>query len=272
MRWVLRLQPYSFNIEHHSGTTMGDADALSRQTASPELVTDELDSDQIDANNFAIIASVAKSTSRKTHKHVKQRLEQPVYDPLHEIREEQNKDEELKQFFELASTDWTDGHATFCVEQGVLYRIYLPKRSTMIPGNPSKNDKGDTVETPVLYVQEEEYGVPLRQLVIPQSLKSMILEYCHDSLTAGHLGITKTTKTLLSRYWWPNVTRDIKNWIDSCPDCQSFKNPRTKMGLLQHLPVPQKPFHTLGVDFVGPLPTTNSGNKYLLVFVDHLTR
>lgn len=260
MRWVLRLQPYSFAIEHRPGTTMGDADALSRQSTSPELMTDELDSDQMDANNFALIASIATSTSRKTLKHAKQRLSEPAYDPLRELREEQLNDPELKQFYELAATDWTDGKSTFCVEQGILYRIYLPKRSTLIPHEPAnQNDATDESAEP-------------QAAVIPQSLRDVILELCHDSLMAGHLGVAKTTKLVLSRYWWPHVTRDIKAWVETCPNCQSFKQPRTKLGLLQHLPIPQKPFHTLGVDFVGPLPMTNSGNKYLLVFVDHLTR
>lgn len=39
------------------------------------------------------------------------------------------------------------------------------------------------------------------------------------------------------------------------------------------LPIPvEGPFDTIGVDAVGPFPVTKSGNRYLIVFTDFLTK
>ena len=41
---------------------------------------------------------------------------------------------------------------------------------------------------------------------------------------------------------------------------------------LEHYPTTLHPFQVVAMDHMGPLPTTLQGNKYLLVFVCHLTK
>lgn len=36
MRWALKLQPYSFEVQHRPGTQNGNADGLSRQAWLPD--------------------------------------------------------------------------------------------------------------------------------------------------------------------------------------------------------------------------------------------
>ncbi|KAG8233233.1 hypothetical protein J437_LFUL012438 [Ladona fulva] len=55
--------------------------------------------------------------------------------------------------------------------------------------------------------------------------------------------------------------------------CQMRKKPSEQpFGLLQPIPIVEKPNAVLGIDLVGPLPCTADGNKYLLVCVDYATR
>ena len=39
-------------------------------------------------------------------------------------------------------------------------------------------------------------------------------------------------------------------------------------GLLQPLAVPSRPWETIGIDFVGPLPMTQNGNQYMITMLD----
>jgi len=47
---------------------------------------------------------------------------------------------------------------------------------------------------------------------------------------------------------------------------------RKQPGLLHPLPIGNRPFETVHADHVGPLPTTERGCRYVLVFVDSFTK
>jgi len=111
----------------------------------------------------------------------------------------------------------------------------------------------------------------LNQLVVPSALIPDIISGVHDGLFGGHLGFAKTFSRLHKKYWWPSMIKDVKSWIKTCPDCQAYKARRVKYGFLQPIPVGNK-FVKWAVDIIGPLPLTQLGNKYILVFTEYLTR
>ena len=77
----------------------------------------------------------------------------------------------------------------------------------------------------------------------------------------------------VARAWWPGITRDIKNHVDECSDCQQYKALNyNNSGLLQPLPVPEELWQTITVDFVTALPMTEAGYDTLLVVVDKLSK
>jgi hypothetical protein len=65
--------------------------------------------------------------------------------------------------------------------------------------------------------------------------------------------------------------RDLERaYIPSCANCQRNKSHTTKPpGPLHPLPVPDKCFSSIAIDFVGPLPEDN-GFNYLVTITDHL--
>uniref|UniRef100_A0A671L2F5 Integrase catalytic domain-containing protein n=1 Tax=Sinocyclocheilus anshuiensis TaxID=1608454 RepID=A0A671L2F5_9TELE len=65
---------------------------------------------------------------------------------------------------------------------------------------------------------------------------------------------------------------DVRTYVSSCTVCQLTKPSQLKpAGLL--VPVhANEPWEYVGVDFVGPLPRTASGNQYILVFVDYFSK
>jgi hypothetical protein len=89
--------------------------------------------------------------------------------------------------------------------------------------------------------------------------------------TIGHFGQFKTSKYIRRFYWWPTMTRDIESFCNSCTPCQMVKNSnQLPSGLLHTLPIPDWPWQSIGMDFVGPLPLS-MGYDYLLVIIDRLT-
>ena len=67
------------------------------------------------------------------------------------------------------------------------------------------------------------------------------------------------------------MTKDITAFCDSCDSCQlSKKSNQQPCGLLHTLPIPTKPWESVGMDFMGPFPTS-MGHDYLLVVIDRFT-
>ncbi|KAI8487212.1 hypothetical protein Bbelb_350100 [Branchiostoma belcheri] len=59
----------------------------------------------------------------------------------------------------------------------------------------------------------------------------------------------------------------------SCPECQKTATRRADdRHTMVCPPVIGEPFRRLGIDIVGPLPRSWSGNKYVLTIIDHGTR
>ena len=108
---------------------------------------------------------------------------------------------------------------------------------------------------------------------IPASMINQLLQAYHDSPTSGHLGINKTWNKIRDRYFWPEMFKRIKEYVLSCTKCKQFKIDRTKSkGKLQPIEPPTGILDLMGLDFVGPVPQSTNGNKYILMCTDYLSR
>ena len=66
------------------------------------------------------------------------------------------------------------------------------------------------------------------------------------------------------------MATDIEAFCRSCGKCQTNKTDMQKpQGFLHSLPIPDKPWQSVGMDVMGPLPQSQ-GNDYLLVIIDQL--
>ena len=64
------------------------------------------------------------------------------------------------------------------------------------------------------------------------------------------------------------MATNIEAFCKSCGKCQTNKTDTLKLqGFLHSLPIPDKPWQLVGMDFMGPLPQS-LGNDYLLVIID----
>lgn len=114
-------------------------------------------------------------------------------------------------------------------------------------------------------------GLAKTTIVVPESLRKTVVEKFHDK--RGHMDKLKTKSSILSKYWWSSMDKDIKEYIQGCSTCQQFNRLTTRpVGYLHPRPVPSEPFTAISIDHIGPLPETANGNKYILICVDHTTR
>ena len=88
----------------------------------------------------------------------------------------------------------------------------------------------------------------------------------------GHEGAEKTTNRIMQSYYWPGIWNDVRMWIKSCHKCQTCRpKPFPKSSGDNATPVEQ-PFTRVGLDIIGPLPTTKNGNNYIITLVDYFTK
>ena len=69
------------------------------------------------------------------------------------------------------------------------------------------------------------------------------------------------------------MAQEVERYVTTCHLCQKNKARNLKpAGLLQPLGLPFAPWHTVTMDFITQLPTTESGHDAILVVVDKLTK
>ena len=69
-----------------------------------------------------------------------------------------------------------------------------------------------------------------------------------------------------------NMDRDVRNFVTSCLVCMKFKGRKHPLAPLGRVPIPDRKFHTVAIDLIGPLPLTQEGHKYILTAIDYTTR
>ena len=75
----------------------------------------------------------------------------------------------------------------------------------------------------------------------------------------AHLGASKTLNYLRDHVWWKNIVSDTQAFCETCSTCKHSKpNNQKPYGLLNPLTIPSEPWESIGMDFVGPLPTSNN--------------
>lgn len=104
------------------------------------------------------------------------------------------------------------------------------------------------------------------KLVVPKSLREVILKLYHDNNTAGHLGIRKTLFRIKQFYFWPDMSNEVKQYVKKCETCGRIKvSQKLPLGLMGHHRTVTKPWQIISLDLMGPFPKSKKCNTMLLV-------
>ncbi len=98
------------------------------------------------------------------------------------------------------------------------------------------------------------------RLCIPKSLYGRMFKIAHDDI--GHPGYARTHERLTDSLYLYDLSKNLHEYIQHCPQCQLSQTPRHKpYGALQPIITPPRPFHTLTIDFILALPLSKP-DKY----------
>ena len=106
------------------------------------------------------------------------------------------------------------------------------------------------------------------RLLLPGQLRKQEIARLHN---LSHPGRKPSIKLVTDRYIWPNMKRDVADFVRNCQACQRNKISKHTKSPLGELPTAEhERFSVLHRDIAGPLPSCE-GYKYLLTVIDRET-
>ena len=98
------------------------------------------------------------------------------------------------------------------------------------------------------------------------------MSWCHSSSLAAHPGIAKTVQLYQRKFWWEGLSADVLKFVQTCAVCSQNKDSHSKpAGLLQIMPIPPLPWHTISLDFITDMPNSG-GLDTILVVIDSFSK
>ena len=121
-----------------------------------------------------------------------------------------------------------------------------------------------------------DVSTPFPRPFVPKACRSSLFSSIH---ALSHPGVKASLRLIKSRYYWPNMDKEIRTWARNCQACQQSKIHRHTKSEVHAFHLPSDRFETVHVDIVGPLPFCKdvTGSfiapyRYLLTCVDRATR
>jgi hypothetical protein len=91
-------------------------------------------------------------------------------------------------------------------------------------------------------------------------------------VVGGYSGVHATYQLIKNLFAWHELKAAVEDFMKQCSVCQHAKHSTTHpQGLLQPLPIPDKAWRDIIMNFVERLPTSDGANV-ILVAVDRLTK
>lgn len=104
------------------------------------------------------------------------------------------------------------------------------------------------------------------------TVREQLIQHAHDSPVGGHSDYDKTLYRARRDFYWPGMKKQIRQYIQECHTCQQVKHENLAPGgLLQPLPIPDRAWSHITMDFIEGLPISHN-YSVLYVVVDRLSK
>lgn len=122
----------------------------------------------------------------------------------------------------------------------------------------------------ILYYQKS--ATAILKLIVPQSMRQLIVKYFHEQPMFAHLGIAKTLNRIQKDFVWENILSFVKSFVRSCVECQKSKPAKNlKIGLMSSN-VPKECNNVFFIDFIGSIVRSSSGNTAIFSVLDGFSK
>jgi hypothetical protein len=103
-------------------------------------------------------------------------------------------------------------------------------------------------------------------------MRENLVKEKHSGGLAGHFGHEKTFAKLSESYFWPGMHAKVKRFVDRCRICQHLKGQKQNVGFYQPLPIPERPWEAISMDFMLGLRRTQRGVDSIFVVVERFSK
>ena len=112
-------------------------------------------------------------------------------------------------------------------------------------------------------------GLVLRgeKILIPKELRPDVLSAAHE----GHPGIVGMLRQLRQSVWWPGMTCDVNDYVETCTTGCAPATPKNSPPPMVVRQTPDRPWQHVAADFKGPI-VGNGRSYYFHVVIDLLSR
>ena len=223
-RWVARLASYNFSLEYQKGKDNTVADFLSQMN---ERLPEEEVQEYLNQIPYPGVKAVLDNAITPIEEHAEQgvRLTPDHQEEAVEARparlattnvtdwkQEQKEDPVLYQVAKHLRAP----HETF---KAALHKV-LDKKATAAY---VKAKKQLLIKNGLLYrkTRQGQADEIMFQFVVPQRHRGAALDGCHRE--AAHQGQRCSTALMQECFWWPGMTRDLRNRIKKCSRCRKYE-------------------------------------------------
>ena len=262
-RWLAALGAYSFSVKYRPGKNNGDADGLSRKperdgeidfpVESVRAVFQGRDISFEQPGCFSAIATLAVTAA-------------PVLRGFEDSNSETDD-----------SVDWLERQSADLVVSRVLELVREGRKPTQrecqreLPGVRAfmgEWPKLVRVDGVLHRTITNANGQERRQLVLPSAERGTALKGLHDDM--GHPGVDRTLELLRDRFYWPGMSGDVKERVNTCKRCLCRKATTVIKAPLVNIRTTQ-PMELVCIDYLS-LEASKGGVENILVITDHFTR
>lgn len=264
VRWSLLLSRFNFTLRYRPGKDNERADALSRRDQDMPVSDDDerilsrtiqlLKRPEGVETHIAVMSHIAPTMVTDNPIPTPERTENP---PTEQV---EDPEVDVDALWSQALQDDVDYE---------IARISVRQQLRKFPaGFPYK------VSIAECELNEQEQLLFRGRKWVPKSepLRTALMDRAHSTLLMGHPGRNETYGAIYRSYFWPNLSQDVRRFVHNCNVCGRTKAWRErKQGLLKPLPIPDRCWQELSMDFIVDLPPSE-GCTNIMVITDRLSK
>jgi transposase InsO family protein len=292
MRWADILSRYNFSITYRPGEQNKRSDALSRKEQDlPQDASDErlqyrevqlLPTSEDPTTTPGVIHMAPMTTRSQERARIGAPIPHTPPDPTARI---QNRPPEAPRAEPIVD-DYIDGYISddqdaptedpleIALEHGTRQDdTYMQIKDAVRQGLPRfPKELGVKISISECQVNDTDQLTFRGRIWVPnyEPVRTRILQEAHDSTLTGHPGKNTLYGIVSQRFYWPSLSEDTRRFTRNCDLCRSSMIWRERrQGLLKPLPIPDRKWQEISMDFIVDLPLSD-GCTNLLVITDRL--